>query len=265
MLIYPEINPVAFTIPLPGGNEWPVMWYGMMYLVGVFFPYLVARQRAKYPWFGWTKEQVSEFAMYTAFGIVLGGRIGYMLFYNFSSLLDNPLSLFFLWQGGMSFHGGLIGVAVANILFAKHYNIKIINVIDMAASIAPIGLFAGRMGNFINAELYGRVTDAPIGMLFPEQILPRHPSQLYEAALEGLLLFVILMFVARKERPPLTLAGVFLMGYGSFRAFVELFREPDAHLGFLAFDWLTMGQILSLPMILLGFGFILFGYIKARS
>lgn len=248
MLKYPEIDPVAISIgPLD------IRWYGIMYLVGFVAGFLLLNRRAKRPNSGWTTEQVSDLIFYGALGVILGGRIGYVLFYNFSAFLNDPLTLFKVWQGGMSFHGGLLGVMIAVWLFARHTKKSYWDILDFGAPIVPIGLGLGRIGNFIGGELYGRITDGPWGMVFPTGgDLARHPSQLYQATLEGLALFAILWFFSRKPRPRYAVSGLFALFYGIFRFVAEFAREPDAHLGFIAFDWLTMGQLLSVPLILVG-------------
>lgn len=248
MLKYPEIDPVAISIgPLD------IRWYGIMYLVGFVAGFLLLNRRAKRPNSGWTTEQVSDLIFYGALGVILGGRIGYILFYNFSAFLNDPLTLFKVWQGGMSFHGGLLGVMIAVWLFARHTKKSYWDILDFGAPIVPIGLGLGRIGNFIGGELYGRITDGPWGMVFPTGgDLARHPSQLYQATLEGLALFAILWFFSRKPRPRYAVSGLFALFYGIFRFVAEFAREPDAHLGFIAFDWLTMGQLLSVPLILVG-------------
>lgn len=256
MLSYPDIDPVAVAIgPLK------VHWYGLMYLIGFACAWLLGNYRAKQPNSGWNKEQVSDLIFFGAVGVILGGRIGYMLFYNFSALQDNPLNLLRVWEGGMSFHGGAVGVIVGAAYFCRKYNKHFLNVTDYLVPLAPLGIFAVRTGNFINGELWGRVTDSPLGMIFPTGgPLPRHPSQLYEGVLEGLVLFVILWIYTQKPRPMAAASGLFLAGYGSFRFFVEFFRQPDAHLGFIAFDWLTMGMLLSTPMILAGIALMSWAY-----
>ncbi len=261
MLHYPQLDPIAFQL-----GPVKVHWYGIMYLVGFVCAWLLAIYRAKKPHSGWDKEQVADFIFYAALGVILGGRIGYMLFYDFAGLLLHPLTLFKIWQGGMSFHGGLIGVALASYFFARRYQKNWFDVIDFAAPLVPIGLGAGRIGNFINGELWGRVTDVPWAMVFPHAgPLPRHPSQLYEFLLEGVLLFLILWLYSSKKRPRFAVSALFLVCYGAFRFAVEFFRQPDPQLGFVAFGWLTMGQLLSLPMILLGLFFFWWAYHKERS
>lgn len=248
MFTFPYINPVAFSIgPLQ------VHWYGIMYLIGFVSAWLLAHWRTKHYKLDWTSEQISDLIFYAALGVIIGGRIGYMLFYDFPELIQNPLSLFKIWQGGMSFHGGLLGVAVALLLFAYRKNKPFWEVGDFIAPLVPIGLGAGRIGNFINGELWGRVTDMPWGMVYSHvDDQPRHPSELYEFGLEGVCLFLLLWIYAWKPRPAGQVSAVFLIGYSICRIIAEFFRQPDPQLGFIAFGWLTMGQILSIPMLVLG-------------
>lgn len=248
MITYPEINPVALDLGFA-----KIHWYGLMYLVGFAGAWWLGARRARLPNSGWTKEQVSDVIFYGALGVILGARIGYVLFYNFSEFINNPLILFQIWQGGMSFHGGMLGVFLAYYLFARKTNKTYFQVADFLAPMAPIGLGAGRIGNFINNELWGRVADPslPWAMDFGDHI-PRHPSSLYQALTEGLLLFIILWFYTKKPRPAMAASGLFMIGYGSFRFTTEFFRTPDAHIGFVAFGWMTKGQQLSIPMILVG-------------
>ena len=246
MLNYPQIDPVALSL-----GSLNIHWYGLMYLVGFLGAWLLGRYRAKS--IGWSNDQIDDLIFYAAMGVVLGGRIGYVLFYNFPAFMDNPIILIKIWQGGMSFHGGLLGVLIAMYLFGKKYKHSFFEVTDFIAPLVPIGLGAGRVGNFINGELWGKPTDSVFGMLVPGLgELPRHPSQLYEAASEGVLLFLILWFYSSKPKPTMAVSGLFLIGYGVFRFSVEFVRLPDAHLGYLAFGWLTMGQVLTVPMLLLG-------------
>ncbi len=252
MLHHPNFDPVALSLgPLD------VHWYGLMYVFGFLGVYLLGNRRTKqYPDAvrgDWNSEQISDLIFYGAIGAVVGGRLGYVLFYKPGDYLTNPLEIFFINQGGMSFHGGLLGVIVALVLFARKGQKTLLDVGDFVAPIAPIGLFFGRMGNFINQELWGKPTDLPWGMVFTTaDSQPRHPSMLYEAALEGLLLFVILWIIGRHRRARGVLSGLFLIGYALGRIVVEFVRVPDAHLNYLLFDWVTMGHLLSLPMLMLG-------------
>ncbi len=248
MLVHPGFDPVALQIgPLA------LRWYGLMYLLGFGAGWWLGQVRAARDDSAWTRAQVNDLLFYIALGIILGGRIGYVLFYGFEGLLADPLSLLRIWEGGMSFHGGFLGVLVAMVLFGRRYGYRFFEVTDFIAPLITPGLFFGRIGNFINGELWGRATDLPWGMVFPYAgPEPRHPSQLYEAGLEGLAMFVILWLYSSRARPVGAVSGLFLVLYGSFRSLVELVREPDSHLGFVAFDWLTMGQMLSLPMLVAG-------------
>ena len=263
MLVHPDFDPVAFSLgPLQ------VRWYGLMYLFGFIAGWTLGRYRATRPGSGWTSQQVDDLVFYIALGIILGGRIGYVLFYNFDVFLQDPLLLLRIWEGGMSFHGGLLGVLLAMGLYARKAGKDYFQVTDFIAPLIPPGLFFGRIGNFINGELWGRVSDVPWAMLFHTPgagDLPRHPSQLYQAALEGLALFVILWVYSARPRPTMAVSGLFLLGYGMFRFITEFFRQPDAHLGFVAFDWLTMGQLLSLPMILMGALFMAWAYRRQET
>jgi len=247
-LTYPDINPIAFQLgPLK------VHWYGIMYLIGFGAAWWLGRRRAQRPDSGWTEQQISDLIFYGAVGVVVGGRIGYVLFYDLPAYAAEPLRILKVWQGGMSFHGGLIGVLVAMTLYSRHINKTFFQVMDFLAPLVPIGLGAGRIGNFINGELWGKVSDVPWAMVFPGGgPLPRHPSQLYEACLEGLVLFTILWWFSSKPRPRMAVSGLFLFGYGAFRFAVEFVRVPDAQLGYLALGWVTMGQILSTPLIIAG-------------
>jgi len=248
MLSYPQIDPIAIAVgPLK------VHWYGLMYLIGFVAVYFLGQNRAKQAWSPVKPEAIEDLVTYGALGVILGGRIGYILFYNFSEFIHNPVVLFKIWEGGMSFHGGMLGVFVAMWFFGKKQGCTVLQLTDIIAPLAPIGLGAGRIGNFINSELWGRPSDVPWAMVFPNGgPLARHPSQLYEAFLEGLVLFAVLWFYSKKPRPVMATTALAVLLYGCFRFFVEFYRMPDAHLGYLALDWVTMGQILSAPMIIIG-------------
>ncbi len=244
---YPNIDPVFLDL-----GPIQFRWYGLMYLIGLTIAYFVIREKAAARGLGLSKDQVYDMIVWAAFGVFIGGRLGYVLFYNLSYYLDHPSKILAVWEGGMSFHGGLIGTIVALIWFGKRQQIPIYTIADMAAAVTPIGLGLGRIGNFINGELFGRPTDVDWCMVFPNGgPACRHPSQLYEMALEGALLFIVLWVIGRRPTPPGTIFWSFLTGYGICRMVAELFREPDAHIGFI-FGTLSMGQILSLPMIVVG-------------
>ncbi|MCG8531860.1 MAG: prolipoprotein diacylglyceryl transferase [Desulfovibrionales bacterium] len=258
MLQYPIIDPTVFSI-----GPINVHWYGLMYLFGFLTAWLLGRYRASKPTNRWNGEMVDDLITFCVLGVVLGGRLGYVLFYDLPFYLKHPFEIAAIWNGGMSFHGGLLGVLVCFWLFAKKYTLGFFEIGDFIAPMVPPGLFFGRIGNFINGELWGRTTLAPTGMVFPGAgAYPRHPSQLYEAALEGLLLFLILWIFSSKRRPTRAVSGCFLLFYGMFRFFIEFFREPDAQLGFLAFGWLTMGMLLCVPMILFGCYLLYRAYLK---
>ena len=245
-MIYPTIDPVALSL-----GPIQIHWYGLMYLLGFSGAWWLGRLRAER--FGWTAVEVEDLLFYGAIGVIVGGRLGYSLFYDLPALIDNPLNLFKVWQGGMSFHGGLLGVVVAFGFFARATGKSYFSISDFIVPMVPVGLFFGRIGNFINGELWGKVSDVPWAMIFPNGgPLARHPSQLYEAMLEGVLLFVILWIYSAKPKPPGAVSGLFLLGYGFFRFMVEFVRIPDQQYGYLLLDWITMGQILSLPMIVVG-------------
>lgn len=252
-----DIDPIALDLGFI-----QVHWYGLMYLVGFAAAWWLGTWRANQPGSGWTAQQVSDLIFWGAVGVIIGGRSGYVLFYNFDYFLQHPLWLFHVWEGGMSFHGGLIGVLVVLWIFGRKYSKTFFEMGDFAAPLIPIGLGAGRLGNFIGGELWGRPTDLPWGVIFPRagDGVPRHPSQLYEFALEGVVLFAVLWWFSSRPRPRMAVSGLFLLLYGIFRFLVELVREPDAQLGFIAFDWLSMGQLLSLPMILAGALLLVFAY-----
>lgn len=244
-----DIDPIALDLGFI-----QVHWYGLMYLVGFGAAFWLGGYRARQPGSGWTEEQVSDLIFWGAMGVVLGGRMGYVLFYNFDQFVADPLWLFAVWEGGMSFHGGLLGVLVMIWLFGKKHSKSFMQMGDFVAPLVPIGLGAGRIGNFIGGELWGRAADVPWAVVFPRTAdgVARHPSQLYEAFLEGVVMFVVLWWFSSKPRPRMAVSALFLIMYGVFRSFVEFFREPDAHIGYIAFGWLTKGQLLSLPMIIVG-------------
>ncbi len=262
-LSFPNIDPVAFWLgPLP------IRWYALAYLAGFLLGWkyclhLAGLDKSVRP----SRDDIEDFLPWTILGVILGGRLGYVLFYNFDIYLEYPLAALKVWQGGMSFHGGMLGVAVALIVYPMVRKFNVFRLADMVAAAAPIGLFFGRISNFINGELFGRVSDVPWAVVFPAGgAQPRHPSQLYEAGLEGAVLFVILWVLVRCDlvrNKPGIVSGAFLMGYGSFRMFVELFRQPDAHIGFII-EQVSMGQILSLPMIIVGAGILVFA-LKGRT
>jgi phosphatidylglycerol:prolipoprotein diacylglycerol transferase len=270
-MIYPEINPVAVQVgPLA------VHWYGLMYLIGIFGGWALLVWRGKRKDLHWAANQVGDLIFYAALGIVIGGRLGYVCFYNFHHYFTHPLHIFYVWDGGMSFHGGLIGVLIACGLYAWRHQRHFFDIMDFIAPAVPIGLLAGRIGNFINGELWGKIADLPWSMRLPctdERFLrycggyahagfspPHQPSQLYEALLEGVALFVICFWFSAKPRPRMAVAGVFSLGYGVFRFAMEFVRLPDPQLGYIAFGWLTMGQILSLPMIVIGIVLLALAY-----
>ncbi|GAA5627054.1 phosphatidylglycerol--prolipoprotein diacylglyceryl transferase [Brucella sp. NBRC 12953] len=256
-LAFPNIDPVIFSVgPLA------VHWYGLGYVVGIMFAWWYGKKllRNHRLWGNnqppMQPEALDDFVIWAALGVVLGGRIGYVLFYNFSYYLSNPLAIPAVWDGGMSFHGGILGTTIAMTWFARSRGIKVWSMFDVIAAGVPVGLGVVRVANFINSELWGRVSDVPWAFYFPNGgPEPRHPSQLYEAFLEGFVLFFVLLllvWVGKKLKAPGFIAGTFVLGYGLSRIIVEFFREPDAQLGYLFGGWLTMGMILSLPMVLIG-------------
>ena len=247
MIPFPEINPVAIEIgPLK------VHWYGLMYLLAFALVWILGRYRIKKGMIDLTLQRFEDLIFYGVLGVIVGGRLGYILFYQPSFYLSHPLEIFSIWDGGMSFHGGLIGVLLAMYLFGQKEGKTFFEVADFIAPLVPLGLASGRLGNFINGELWGRPADVPWAMIFPGAgNIPRHPSQLYQMLLEGILLFIILWIFSGKKRPVGQVSAVFLMGYGVFRFIAEYTREPDSYLGFLALGF-SMGQWLSIPMILAG-------------
>jgi phosphatidylglycerol:prolipoprotein diacylglycerol transferase len=253
MLVHPQFDPVAIAI-----GPIQIHWYGLTYLVAFGLFLWLAKLRVRMPQFrqtGWSQRDVEDLLFFGVMGVILGGRLGYALFYKSGYYLSHPLEILMVWKGGMSFHGGLLGVIVAMAVFARVRDRPFLNVTDLVAPCVPTGLAAGRIGNFINGELWGRAADPslPWAMVFPQSgtNIPRHPSQLYQFLLEGMLLFVLLWWYARKPRSLGRVSGAFLAGYGFFRFIAEYFREPDSFLGFLALG-LTMGQWLCLPMLAVG-------------
>jgi phosphatidylglycerol:prolipoprotein diacylglycerol transferase len=255
MLTYPEIDPIIFALgPLK------IRWYGLMYVIAFLLAWWLARKRAIKSWSIIKPAQVDDLLFYGMLGVIVGGRLGYALFYGWEQLTSDPFYLFKITQGGMSFHGGLAGVMIAMWLYARHLGVRVWGVLDFVAPIVPLGLGFGRIGNFINGELWGKPTDMPWGFNVNGTVL--HPSMLYEAILEGFVLFAILWVFSSRERPYMSVSGLFLLLYGVFRFAVEFVRVPDRHLGYLAMDWLTMGQVLTLPMIILGSILLIMAYKK---
>ncbi len=266
MLTYPEIDPVALSVgafTIMGNTIGPlnIHWYGLTYLVGFLGCWALSIYRTRQRKQVIVAAQAEDLIFYGAMGVVIGARIGYILFYNFEAWMNDFSLIFRVWEGGMSFHGGLLGVAVAMLIYCRKIERNFFDMVDFVAPLAPIGLFCGRIGNFIGGELYGRITESPFGMIFPSD--PgniRHPSQLYEAFLEGLVLFVILFWFSNKPRPRCATIGVFVMMYGVFRFTVEFVRQPDAHIMFDVFGWMTRGQILCIPMIITGASLLVWAY-----
>ena len=275
MIAYPEIDPVVVALgPLK------VHWYGLMYLLAFGSAWWLGKYRAKKPGSPISPAEVDDLIFYGAMGVVLGGRIGSVLFYNFGTFLDNPLYLFKIWQGGMSFHGGFIGVVVAMAWYQRKLNCGFLQLTDFIAPLVPLGLATGRFGNFINAELWGAPGNVPWAMKLSCEQFPadryidfagplcysaRHPSQLYEMLLEGFLLFAVLWIISSKPKPVMTVSGYFVMLYGIARTSVEFIRLPDAHIGYLMqTDWLTKGIVLSAPMIVVGLIIILYARREGR-
>jgi phosphatidylglycerol---prolipoprotein diacylglyceryl transferase len=258
MLTYPHINPVAVSIgPLR------VHWYGIMYLIGFVAAWFLARYRAGRPGSTWKALDIDDLIFYCAIGVIVGGRLGWCIFYGHDVIAESWLNVFHIWDGGMSFHGGMTGVLIAAILFARMKHKRIDDVLDFVAPLPGIGLLFGRLGNFINGELWGKPTDLPWAFGVPDAqgvLIARHPSQLYEASLEGLVLFAILWWYTSSPRPRLAPTGLFLFIYGCGRFVVEWVRLPDANIGYLAGDWLTMGMLLTTPMILIGAGLMMYAY-----
>lgn len=261
-IAFPQFDPVAIEIgPLA------IRWYALAYVVGLVAAWLYCRRLATSAPARISKQDIDDFLLWATLGVVLGGRLGYVLFYNAGYYAQHPLEALYLWQGGMAFHGGLLGVIIAMVLFARARSIPLLALSDIVACATPIGLFLGRLANFVNGELYGRVTDVPWGVIFPHAgPEPRHPSQLYQAGMEGLLLFLVLLLAVLlgAQRRLGLLSGLFLAGYGTARIIGEFFRQPDAHIGFLLAGT-TMGQWLSLPMVLLGLGMLIWARRRASA
>jgi phosphatidylglycerol:prolipoprotein diacylglycerol transferase len=255
MIVYPDIDPVAIAI-----GPVKVHWYGLMYVLGFIAGWWLARRRAALPGSTWKPADVDDLIFFAAVGVIAGGRLGWMLFYGFDNLRTDPLAFIRVWEGGMSFHGGLIGVMIAVAWFARQRSRHVADVFDFTAPLPAIGLCAGRIGNFINGELWGKPTDLPWGMLVDGRVL--HPSQLYEAALEGVLLFAVIWWFTARPRPRFAPSGLFLTLYAVLRMAVEFVRVPDADIGYLAFGWLTMGQVLSLPVLAAGLWMLAFAYTR---
>jgi phosphatidylglycerol:prolipoprotein diacylglycerol transferase len=274
MIAYPEIDPVVAAL-----GPIKVHWYGLMYLFAFGSAWWLGKLRARKAGAPINPAEVDDLIFYGAMGVVLGGRLGSVLFYNFDSFLDSPLYLFKIWEGGMSFHGGFIGVVVAMALYQRKLNCGFLQLTDFIAPLVPLGLAAGRFGNFINAELWGAPGNVPWAMKLSCDQFPadryidyagplcftaRHPTQLYEMVLEGFVLFILLWVISSKPRPVMTLSGCFLMFYGLARTSVEFIRLPDAHIGYLMqTDWLTKGIVLSAPMIIVGLVFIVYAHRKS--
>lgn len=248
MIRFPDIDPVAFSL-----GPVAVHWYGLAYVTGIALAWLWLLHAARRPDAAWSGEEVADLVFYAALGAVLGGRIGYVLFYDAQTYLASPASVLAVWRGGMSFHGGVLGFVLALAWYARRHGRRFLQVTDFVVPAVPIGLALGRVANFVNQELWGAPTTVPWGVVFPlAGEAARHPTQLYEALLEGVVLFVVLNTLARRAPPRGTVSAWFLILYALFRAAIELLREPDAHIGYLAWGWLTMGQVLSAPMLLAG-------------
>ena len=261
MFTFPQIDPVAFAL-----GPISIHWYGIMYIVAFGGAWALASYRAKKNPGSWTSDQISDLIFYGARGAVLGGRMGSVFFYNFDRFLSDPVWLLRVWEGGMSFHGGFLGVLLALYFYSRSLNKTLFEIMDFVAPIVPFGLGVGRIGNFIGGELWGRPTEAAWGMVFPHvDQLPRHPSQLYEFALEGVALFCIVWWFSARSRPRCAVAAMFAIAYGSFRFFIEFFRQPDQDIGFIALDWLTMGQLLSAPMVIAGLLLLYFSYNRSEA
>lgn len=262
MLPYPDIDPVAIDLGIV-----KIRWYGISYVVAIVVAWWLLDRRGRRRG-DWTRDEVGDLVFYATIGLLVGGRLGSVLFYNLPYYLSDPLAVFRIWEGGMSFHGGLAGVIVAMWLLARQTGKGFFQVADFLTPVVPVGLFSGRIGNFINGELWGTPSSLPWAMVFPDPRaggVPRHPSQLYEALLEGLVLFAVLWWFSSRPRPAMAVSGLFLLLYGTFRSAVEFVREPDPQIGYLADGWLTMGQVLSAPMILAGALLLWLAFRAARA
>lgn len=265
-MTYPMIDPIAFYL-----FSWPVHWYGLMYLFGFvagwgLLSWRLREVRRNSTERSMTQEELSDIVFFTALGAIIGGRVGYILFYQTQVFITEPMLIFQTWKGGMSFHGGLIGVLIALFFCARKLQVPMLALSDLIAPVVPIGLAAGRLGNFINGELWGKPTSAAWGVIFPNAgNMPRHPSQLYEMVLEGIVLFFILWFYSKRPRPVGAVSGLFALGYAVFRFIIEFYREPDANIGYLAFGWLTEGQLLSIPLALVGVALMVYAYGTSRG
>jgi len=245
-MTYPNFDPVILDLGFA-----KIYWYGLMYIFAFISAYFLAKSRIKKS-SQWKLNELEDLIFYGAIGVILGGRLGYMFFYSLNDFISNPVIIFEIQNGGMSFHGGLLGVIISMILFNRKYKRDFFITMDFVAPLVPLGLGFGRIGNFINGELWGKVSSSSYAMFIPQENISRYPTQLYEAFLEGLILFAILWLYSSKERPRMSTSALFLIFYGLFRFIIEFVREPDQHIGYLVFDWITMGQVLSFPMILLG-------------
>lgn len=264
MLIYPNINPVAITF-----GPVSIHWYGISYVIGIISAWYLLKWRSKHKLLpaNYSDDDLDDIIFYGTLGVIIGGRLGSILFYNFPYYLEHPIDIFKINQGGMSFHGGVIGVGLAIMFWSRKKTIGFFDTVDAIIPVIPIGLGCGRVANFINGELWGKPSTLPWAMVFPDPRagnVARHPSQLYEALLEGLLLFIIVWVYSSKPRPAMAISGMFLLVYGIFRCGIEFVREPDPHLSYLAFNWLTMGHLLSLPMIIFGVLLMVYAYMRVK-
>ncbi len=255
---FPNFDPNIISI-----GKFAIRWYSLMYVLGFATAWWLLTRRAgrtdqAQSFVSWNRTDIEDLIFFAALGVIIGGRVGYVFFYGFERFLENPLYLLKIYEGGMSFHGGLIGVILGMGYFAKSRGRHWMDVTDFLTPAGPLGLFFGRIGNFINGELWGKPTDVPWGFIVDG--VKRHPSQLYEALTEGLILFVVLWVYSKKTRPRMAVSGLFLLGYGTFRFLIEFIRLPDFDKGYILFDWATMGQILSAPMMLVGLALVVFAY-----